>query len=390
LRGSRRDWDAIVVGLGGSGSGALYWLARELRGDVLGLEQFDLGHDRGASGGSRILRVSHHRPHHMRLARRAHDAWGVVEEESRASLVVRVGGLDLFPEGAAIPLDDYTSSLDGEAIEYQLLEAREVAWRWPAFQLDPAVRGLFQAEGGWVRATQANAAHAGLAREHGAAIRERAAVESIRSAGGEIDLLAGGVRYRCGRLVVCCGAWSNELLGHLGVELPLTVTQEQSVHWQPADAAQLRESRFPTWIWRDDPSFHGFPYLEEAGLEVGQDIGGREVTARTRTFDPDPAALERVRSFVERLLPPAAGDIRSVKTCLDTSTPDGDLVIDRVRTEDGRGDGCFVAVGAGHVFAFASEIGRILAGLALHDTAPEGVDLEPFRIDRDALREKRR
>ena len=39
---NRRDWDAIVVGLGAIGSGAAYWLARE-RGDrVLGLEFRDL------------------------------------------------------------------------------------------------------------------------------------------------------------------------------------------------------------------------------------------------------------------------------------------------------------------------------------------------------------
>ena len=109
MRGARRDWDAIVVGLGGIGCGALYWLARELRGDVLGIEQYELGHDRGASQDwSRIIRYSYHRPHYVRFARSAYEAWRVVEEESRETLVVPVGGLDLFPEGGAIPLDDYT------------------------------------------------------------------------------------------------------------------------------------------------------------------------------------------------------------------------------------------------------------------------------------------
>ena len=55
---ARRDWDAIVVGLGGIGSGAAYWLSRVLGDGVLGLEQFELGHDRGASADhSRIIRL---------------------------------------------------------------------------------------------------------------------------------------------------------------------------------------------------------------------------------------------------------------------------------------------------------------------------------------------
>src|SRR5690348_8387138 len=60
-----REFDHVVVGLGGIGSAAAYWLAR--RGDggrsrsVLGLEQFDIGHPNGASEDhSRIIRRSYH------------------------------------------------------------------------------------------------------------------------------------------------------------------------------------------------------------------------------------------------------------------------------------------------------------------------------------------
>jgi sarcosine oxidase len=44
-----KDYEVIVIGCGGLGSAALYWLSRELGSSVLGLEQFRLGHDRGAS-----------------------------------------------------------------------------------------------------------------------------------------------------------------------------------------------------------------------------------------------------------------------------------------------------------------------------------------------------
>ena len=45
--GHRRDWDVVVVGLGALGSAAAWALARA-GARVLGLEQFELGHHRGA------------------------------------------------------------------------------------------------------------------------------------------------------------------------------------------------------------------------------------------------------------------------------------------------------------------------------------------------------
>ena len=62
-RSDQRDYEYIVLGLGGFGSAAAYWLAREAGAEVLGLEQFELGHVRGESQDhSRIIRLSYHTP----------------------------------------------------------------------------------------------------------------------------------------------------------------------------------------------------------------------------------------------------------------------------------------------------------------------------------------
>lgn len=45
----RRSYEYIVLGCGGIGSGAAYWLARRAGADVLGLEQFKLGHHHGGA-----------------------------------------------------------------------------------------------------------------------------------------------------------------------------------------------------------------------------------------------------------------------------------------------------------------------------------------------------
>jgi sarcosine oxidase len=54
-----REFDSIVIGVGGMGSAAVYHLAR--RGQrVLGLEQFDIPHESGSShGATRIIRMAY-------------------------------------------------------------------------------------------------------------------------------------------------------------------------------------------------------------------------------------------------------------------------------------------------------------------------------------------
>jgi sarcosine oxidase len=130
----------------------------------------------------------------------------------------------------------------------------------------------------------------------------------------------------------------------------------------------------------DDPCFYGFPVFGEAGPKVGQDAGGREVTADTRTFEPDQAALRRVMDFLRKYIPNALGPIIYTKTCLYTLTPDRDFVLDAVPEHPN----AYVAIGGGHGFKFASVVGRILADLAIDGRSDR--DLEPFRIDRSILR----
>src|SRR5687767_6668608 len=129
-------YEVIVVGCGGIGSAALYWLSRELGAEVLGLERFHLGHDRGASQDhSRIIRLSYHAPEYVALAQHSYAAWAEVEQESGVTLVVKTGGLDLEPPGVSgeKDLEHCAAALRGLGIDHELLDAAEVMRRWPQF-----------------------------------------------------------------------------------------------------------------------------------------------------------------------------------------------------------------------------------------------------------------
>jgi Glycine/D-amino acid oxidases (deaminating) len=379
----KTDFEYIVLGLGGFGSAAAYWLARRAGTEVLGLEQFELGHVRGESQDhSRIIRLSYHTPGYVELAKHAYRTWAELERDSGERVVLRTGGLDLGPRESAIPLSNYSDSMDAAGVEYERLDAAEIMRRWPQWRLDDDTHGLFQAESGIAMAARANAAHVRMAREHGATLRDRAPVQVVRAGDGEVEVGTADATYRCRRLVVTAGAWSNRALGRVGIELPLTVTKEQVTYFASPQLDQFQPDRFPIWIWMDDPCFYGFPAFGEAGPKAGQDAGGRETTADARTFEPDAEALDRVVRFLERHLPGALGPVIYTRTCLYTLTPDRDFVLDVLPDHPE----IAVAIGGGHGFKFASLVGQILSELSIDGRSL--CDLTPFRIDRPILQLK--
>jgi sarcosine oxidase len=372
------EYRYAVLGLGGIGSAALYRLAR--RGEAIGFERFELGHDRGASEDqSRIIRRSYHTPGYVRLADLAYRAWEEVEREAGVELVIRTGGLDLWPEGAAIPMEDYMGSMRAEGVAFEELDASEVMRRWPQWKLEDGTRAVYQEDSGLVAASRANSAHRELAAARGAVLRDRAPVTAIRDAGGEVEVEAGGERYRVGTLVVAADGWTNWVLEMLGAPpLPLTITQEQVVYFE--GLGEFSPDRFPAWIWMDDPAFYGVPAFGEPGPKVGQDVGGPEIAGPDDRGDqPDPAALERVRRFAEEHLP-GAGPVKSVRPCTYTLTPDRDFILDGLPEHPNM----LVALGAAHGFKFAAWFGKALADLAADGRTD--ADVSPFAIDRPVLR----
>ena len=372
----------IVLGLGGIGSAAAYWAARRLGDEVLGLEQYELGHGNGGSEDhSRIIRLSYHTPGYVELAGAAYEAWTALEEDSGERVVLRTGGLDLAPVDATIGLDAYRSSMAEAGVAFEELDAAEVMRQWPQWHLDHDVAALYQDRSGIAMASRANAAHTRMAREHGAELITTSEVVSVvEGADGVIVETAEGT-YEADHLLVAAGAWTNRVTGHLGVTFPLEVTQEQVVYLDPADPDAFAPHRFPIWIWMDEPSFYGFPVFGEPAVKVAWDRCELVTTPETREFEPRADVTATLRDFVARHLPAADQGVHLAKTCLYTLTPDRDFILDRLPGSDR----VFVAVGAGHAFKFASVLGSILVDLALDGVTAH--DVSSFTADRAILQE---
>ena len=374
-------YDAVVVGLGALGSAAAMHLARGgLR--VLGLERFELGHKRGASHDtSRILRHSYHTPGYVRLTQEAYADWADLERWSGEQLVTVVGGLDLFPADPAIPMDDYTASLDEVGIVHELLDVAEIGRRWPQFSLPAGTIGLYQDRGAIVPAGRGTAVMQKLAAAAGAELRGSTRVLSVVDGPSGVTVSTDSETFVADRVVVCADAWTNEVLAGLGVHVPLETTLEQATYFAPERPGSFAPHHLPLWIWMDDPSYYGFPCYGEPTVKAAQDCGGPMIDTsdpESRTSEPDPAMLERLASFMASVLPESGQPVRSIR-CQYTLTPDRDFVLAPVPGHES----VVVGLGAAHGFKFAPTFGRLLAELATAGTTT--TDLTPYRLDRPAL-----
>ena len=87
-------FDAIVVGIGGMGSAALFELSKSGK-KVLGIEQFGLAHDLGSShGASRIIRLAYsEHPSYVPLVQRAYKLWQNLENLSGEKILHVTGSI---------------------------------------------------------------------------------------------------------------------------------------------------------------------------------------------------------------------------------------------------------------------------------------------------------
>jgi sarcosine oxidase len=382
-------FDHVVVGLGALGSATCMELAR-LGRTVLGLEQFELGHSRGASHDtSRILRHSYHTPAYVRMTLQAYDDWARLERDSRTPLVTTVGGLDLFPSEASINPVDYTDAMTAVGIEFETLIAKTITKRWPQFWLPEETLGLYQRDAAILPAAAATATMQKMARRHGADLRDHTHVTALEESAEGVEVQTSAGVFYAGSVVVCADAWTNQVLASLDVGIPLEVRLEQVSYFRPAMPSLFEPGQFPLWIWMDDPSFYGFPCFGEPTVKAAQDCGGPAIDPDERTSEVDDEMERRLASHMASMLPVDGTPVRSLR-CQYTLTPDRDFVVSPVPGHPA----VSVGLGAAHAFKFAPTLGRALADLATGDAvefqSPDDrksteIDLSPFQFDRPAL-----
>ena len=371
-----QKFDAIVLGAGGVGSAAAYYLTKAGQ-KVLLLEQYELNHQKGSSYGfSRVIRYTYDNPIYIELMRAAYPLWFALEEAAGEKLYVKTGGLDFgFPREKTF--QTLKQSMDEAELDYEYLSADEVKRRFSQFHLDERMAALYQSETGLLKASRCVLAHILLAQQQGATICDRTPVTKIIPHSNSVEVHTATETYTAERLVITAGSWSKALLAEQGIDLPLKIMPCQLGFYQPQEPAAFKPGKFPVFFAHMNGDYgempYGIPHEDESiGLKVTTFYGWDTVDRPSEVdYTPSEEWLERIRNFSRQYIPGAAGETISTRRCLYTLTPDKHFVVDNHPNYN------HIAFGAGfsgHGFKFTTLMGKILAELALegktqHDTS---------------------
>ena len=354
------SFEVAVVGMGALGSAATYHLAR--RGaKVVALEQFELGHVRGASHDtSRIVRTSYGSSAYVRLAQSAYRDWADLEAESGERLLTITGGVIMLPVDGPYSASDFTEALTECDVAHELLTPAEVMARWPQLRVPENVETVYTADTGIAHASRTVATLQMRARVHGAHIRDRTPVEAVIPDGDGVIVRTAHGDIRAGKVILATDAWTNTLLDPLGATIPLDIMQEQVTYFRPAEPEQYDRSVFPVWIWEDDECYYGFPTFGEPSIKAARDVSENRMTPAERSFVPSPELVDQLAGFLHDVIPGAGPELRTV-TCQYALTKDRRFVLGALPQHPD----IIVGLAAGHGFKFTPALGRVLAELAL-------------------------
>ncbi|KAG9449216.1 hypothetical protein H6P81_009181 [Aristolochia fimbriata] len=381
-------FDAVVIGAGIMGSCATYELAK--RGlKVLLLEQFDFLHHRGSSHGeSRTIRVTYPEKYYAAMVLHSWRLWEQAESEAGYRVLTRTPHLDVAPADDA-GLRAVIASCRFNSVPHRVEAAGELFSG--SFRVPEGWIGVYNEQGGVIRATKALSMFQTLALKRGAVLRDHAEVTRIEK-GGERGIrvtLGNGDEIWGKKCVVAAGAWTSKLVESVtGNVLPIKPLHTTICYWRIKEGFEETFSAgggFPTFASYGDPFIYGTPSLEFPGLIKVAVHGGYPCDPDRRTWTTDMDLVKRaVCPWVERTF---AGRVESTEpvvtqACMYSMTPDEDFVIDFLGGEFGKE--VVVAGGfSGHGFKMSPLVGKMVADLVTGgEVTVPGVDLRYFRIGR--------
>lgn len=382
------SYDVLVVGLGSMGGAAAGTLAaRGMR--VLGLETFGPAHDQGsAHGGTRIVRQSYYEsPAYVPLLRRAYEGWKELAQESGRDLLRLCGGIYIGDPQSPV----FTGSLASarlHGLEHEVLDAAEIAARFPTMRPPEHALGLYEANAGYVRPEETVLANVDLARREGADLRFFEPVTHwAPTPGGGVEVVTSRGRYGAERLVLAPGAWVSTLLPQ---PVPIVVERQIFYWFDPDFTAKVPYEAYveghPVYLEETDGNgqLYGFPMVDgpAGGLKLAFYRQNHGLTTTPQTIDRTIHA-EEIEEMVQRarqLFPHLSGRLVKASTCMYASAPDDAFVLGPL----GGIPQVVLACGfSGHGFKFVPVVGEIVADLVQTGTTPHDIAL--FDVARPAF-----
>jgi sarcosine oxidase len=385
-----RNFDTIVAGLGAMGSAAVYQLAKQ-GNKVLGLDQFSPPHPNGSSHGeSRIIRQAiGEGEEYVPLALRSYELWREIEKATGKELLTITGGLTLESQNTEAALHGRPDFLDQAIrcarkfnIRHEILETADIRRRYPQFAVTDE-RAYFEYETGFLRPELCIEAELHLARKHGAIVQTDETVVSVEARGvsGVTVKTSRGV-YSAEKVIITAGPWITHFLPAYA---DLFKVYRQVMYWfdiREDCRSTFASPGFPIFIWifarGGEFGFYGFPSLDGKTIKVATE----QFTAIT-----DPNHVQRAvrmeeeqsmyRDYVQDRLPGISDRCATAASCLYTTTPDSNFIVD-VHPDNDRI--IIASPCSGHGFKHSAAIGEALAEQVIGSNPK--IDIRSFGLKR--------
>ncbi len=308
----------------------------------------------------------------------AYPLWLDLQEAAGEELLVRCGGV-FFGNRAGPTLAQARAALDQHGIAYEWLTAEETEARFPALRLAEMEAALYQPDMGYLRATACVLANVRLARALGVTVREQTPVREIIQRGNQVIVTTeAGENSSFDRVLVTAGPW----MGKFFSALPLRVTHQQIVYLKPDSGAEplFAPGRLPVWI-DADANAYGFPADGHvAGVKLASHHPGDTIDPDGASRRPEDAYLQQMADYAALRFHGLTRHVAHAETCLYTSTPDEDFILDAVPHMPHI---WFVSGCSGHGFKFTVLLGKIAAEAATQGITPPY--LSRFALSRFAV-----
>ncbi|MFZ0214874.1 MAG: N-methyl-L-tryptophan oxidase [Candidatus Dormiibacterota bacterium] len=372
------DADVAIVGTGTMGSMAAWQLAR--RGvSVLAFEQFAPGHDRGAAGGeTRIFRTAYlEGAQYVPILQAAAREWRELEKETGRQLLAMNGGLMIASEASDL-IRTVLQCVETFGLDHEVLSTAQAAQRWPQHRYRSEDVVVLDRQAGYLRPELAVASAAGAAEARGARVLRHHRVEAIEPDSDGVTIVAGGERFRAGRVVVTAGAWTGSVLPRLAASVE---ARRLVMTWFLArDISLFAPDRFPIFIREvDGVHFSGMPCVDGTEVKVAlNDVYGAVADSDALQRSTTPAEMAPIAETVARWFPDLEPEPSRINVYQDGYTPDHHAMLGPLPGLPN----VVVACGfSGHGFKMSPALGGVIADLALgHQPGLPIEHLAPARL----------
>jgi sarcosine oxidase subunit beta len=386
----RSTADVIIIGAGSVGTPLAYFLAREgVRVTVLESHASPgRGQNRAAIGG---VRATHSDPAKIRLCLDGLEVFSTWREIRGDDIGWKMGGycFPAFRDREKAILEGLLPVQKSQGLDIDWVGPDRIAELIPGIVTDGLLGGTYSPGDGQVSPLRAVNAFARAAEEHGAEFHYRTIVTSIGVRKGRVHAVQAGPTTLSAPVVVnAAGARAREVGAMTGLYIPvvpdsheagISAPVEQFLDPLVVDIRPGEEGKTSNFYFGQNSEGQIIFCYTPSELFVGEDCESLSEFM--------PVLARRMISLVPRLRNLM---VRRVWRGLYPMTPDGSIILDRVREIEGM----YLAVGmCGQGFMLGPGVGRCMASLILHDEPTLPADVfetlsfyRDFRAKKEALK----